>query len=91
MEIFLIVLVYALVFGTLTARSSHRRDPITSNALAHLFHWFSAMALVSALPAVLLIVLFGDGFRVAFPIAFGLVGFSLFSLFLFAILEQKHL
>jgi peptidoglycan/LPS O-acetylase OafA/YrhL len=83
-----ISLVFGIVVGALTARSSYRREPIYGGVLAHVLHIAGAIAYAAVLPAVLSALILGGGFRTAAPLALALVATSLLALTLFAVVER---
>ena len=83
-----ISLVFGIVVGALTARSSHRREPIYGGVPAHVFHVAGAIAYAAVLPAVLSTLILGGGFRTAATLALTLVTTSLLTLMLFAVVER---
>lgn len=82
---------FAIVFGPLLTRSSLRRQPIHGGILAQFFHFLGATALVAVIPTIIAALIFGGGFRLAFPLAVSLVLTSLFCMILFAIVERPAL
>ena len=89
-QVLLIAGVFALVFGPLTARSSHRAQPVQGGPAAHLFHLIGTMAFVAALPSVLATIILGGGFVLAVAVAAALIVVSLLALLVFAMLEPRH-
>jgi hypothetical protein len=79
---------FAIVFGPFLTRSSIRRSPVRGGVLAHLFHFIAATAAVAVVPTIIAALVFGGGFRLAFPLALTLMLTSLFSLVIFAIIEK---
>lgn len=90
-QVILICLAFAAVFGPLAARSSNRRATIYGGWIAQIFHFIGAAALVSVLPAVIVGLLLGGGFRAGVPVAIGLLIISLASMIVFALFEQPAL
>jgi hypothetical protein len=86
-QVLLIATVFGLVFGPLTARSSHRAQPVQGGLAAHLFHLIGTMAFVAALPSVLATLILGGGFVMAVAVAAALIALSLLALLVFAVLE----
>jgi uncharacterized membrane protein len=84
----LIGIVFALVFGALTARSSARRSKIYGGTLAHVFHYIGAAGAVGILPTVLASLFLGLGFLRAVVMGFSFVAVGLIALFFFALVEH---
>jgi hypothetical protein len=82
-----ISLIFALILGPLTARSSARREPIYGGLPAHIFHVLGSMAFVALVPTVLTGIILGEGLA-ALPYAVALLVTSLLSVFIFAIIEK---
>lgn len=89
--VLLVAFGFGAVFGTLTARSSHRREPIRGGVLSQALNLLAASLLVAALPAVLTAVVVGVGFRVGLPLAIALIFGSYLVLCLYALVEKPHL
>ena len=85
----LVCAVFAVIFGPLTARSSHRRSPIRGGIVAQAFHLIGTMAFVSVLPGVIAALILGGGFETAFPLALTLSVLSFLSLLVFAVFEHS--
>lgn len=75
-----------LILGSLTARSSHRRDPVIGGLPAQVFHWLSAVAFVAILPSVLTGLILGV-IHFAIPIAIGMLFASMAAAGLYAVFE----
>ena len=82
---------FALVLGPLLTRSSIRRSRVHGGIIAHVFHFVGAFSLVGVVPAIFAALVFGGGFRLAFPLGLTLLLVSMFSLVLFAIVERPAL
>lgn len=80
--------VFALIFGPLTARSAHRREPVRGGVIAQLFHLLGAIAFIAVLPGVLVSLIAGGGFRQAFPLGVALLLLSLALFVVFAVFER---
>ena len=83
----IVCIIFAVIFGPLTARSSLRREPVHGGLLPVLFNLLGASALVAVLPGVITALVLGGGFRLAFPLALACVAISLGALMIFAALE----
>ena len=81
--------VFALIFGPLTARSSHRHKPVSGGVVGHAFHLIASMAFVAVLPGALGALILGGGFEVAFPVIIGLVIVIFVSLLGYAAVENN--
>jgi FtsH-binding integral membrane protein len=90
-QVLLVCAAFAVIFGPLTARSSHRKNPVQGGILAHAFHLIGSMAFVSTLPGVITALILGGGIRLAFPLALGLTALSLSSLMVYALFERQEL
>lgn len=84
----IVCIVFAILFGPLTARSSVRREPIHGGPLPMIFNLIGSGALVAVLPGVIASLVLGGGFRLAFPLALACVAISLTALVIFAALEH---
>lgn len=78
------------ILGIYIARVSQRHDPVRAGALAQVFHYLGAACFVSALPTAITALIIGGGFGTALPAAFLMVGLSLLSLLIYALLELPH-
>ena len=87
------LIVFGLVFGTLTARSSIKREPITaSNGLAKASHYLAASILCTVTPTVLVsIFVLHLGFIGAVSIAVVMFAIAFVLLMPYAILERPAL
>lgn len=79
---------FAVVFGPLLTRASIRLKPIHGGMLAHIFHFIGATAMVAVVPAVIAALVFGGGFKLAFPFALALMLGGLLAMVFFAIIEH---
>jgi hypothetical protein len=87
----LVGLAFAVVFGFFTARSSNRREKIYGGLLAQAFHYIGAGSFVAVLPVVLVSLIVGGGFNLAFPMGVGFLVTSLAALVIFAFFERPAL
>jgi hypothetical protein len=83
-----ICIIFAAIFGPLTARSSMRRAPIYGGVLAKAFHLLGASAIIGVVPGVITALILGGGFGVAFPVALLFLAIGFGTLLLFAIFER---
>lgn len=86
------LVIFGLVFGALTARSSEKREAIQSRGAAQVFHYLACALWATVTPTVLVSVLVLElGLLPALGIAFSMVGVAYIMLILFAMLEQPAL
>jgi hypothetical protein len=83
----IVCIIFAVIFGPLTARSTLRREPVHGGRLPMIFNLIGASALVAVLPGVIAALVLGGGFRLAFPLALTCVFISITALVIFASLE----
>ena len=83
--------IFAAVLGPLLSRSSVRREPIYGGLVAQVLHFVGVTAMAAVVPAIIAALVFGGGFRLAFPFALILMLTSLFFMVLFAIIERPAL
>ncbi|KAB2857689.1 MAG: hypothetical protein F9K46_12650 [Anaerolineae bacterium] len=89
-EIMLLVgLVFGLIVGPLTARSSVRREKIYGGTPAKLLHLLASGMYVATPPTVLTGVVVGVGLKTLFPLALLLIFGSLGVLLIFATFETR--
>lgn len=79
-----------VLLGIYIARVSHRHESVRGGIVAHVFHYFGAAFFVSTLPTALTALIIGGGFGTALPAALLMIGLSLLSLMLFAVVELPH-
>lgn len=90
LEIMLLVgLVFGLIVGPLTARSSIRREKIYGGTPAKLLHLLASGMYVATPPTILTGVIVGVGLKTLFPLALLLIFGSLGILIIFAIFEKQ--
>jgi hypothetical protein len=78
---------FMAIFGTLTARSSIRREKILSGPAAQLFNLIGTIAFVGILPGVLCSLALGQTHIIGFPMAVTLLVTSLLAFLIFAVFE----
>jgi len=87
LQVIAICAVFGLIFGPLTARSSHRQQAITGGPVAQFFHLLASMTFVAILPGVLVSVLLGGGLRMGLPLGIVLFISSFLLLLVYAAFE----
>ncbi len=85
----LVGLVFGLIVGPLTARSSIRREKIYGGTPAKLLHLLAAGMYVATPPTILTGVIVGVGLKTLFPLALALIFGSLGILLIFATFEKQ--
>ncbi|MBZ0317633.1 MAG: hypothetical protein K8L91_14525 [Anaerolineae bacterium] len=89
-EIMLLVgLVFGLIVGPLTARSSIRREKIYGGTPSKSLHLLASGMYVATPPTILTGVIVGVGLKTLFPLALALIFGSLGVLMIFAIFEKQ--
>lgn len=83
-----ITIVFALIFGTLTARSSMRREKIHGGILPILFNWLASVVMLMVLPLILGSIFIGHNAGYGIVIGLLLLGLCGALLVLFAVFEK---
>lgn len=83
-----IAVVFALIFGPLTARSSMRRDKIHGGTVAQLVHGLACVAMMMVLPLILGSIFIGHNAGYGIVFGLGLIGVCGGLLVIFATFEN---
>lgn len=85
--ILLFTVAFMVIFGTLTTRSSLRREKVFGGPMAQFFNAIGTIAFVGILPGVLCSLVLGQSHIIGFPMAITLLVTSLLAFFVFAVFE----
>jgi hypothetical protein len=83
-----ITIVFGLIFGTLTARSSMRREKIHGGVVAIIFNWLASVVMLMVLPLILGSIFIGHNAGYGIVIGLLLIGVCGILLVIFAIFEK---
>lgn len=83
-----ITIVFALIFGTLTARSSMRREKIHGGTVAIIFNWIASVVMLMVLPLILGSIFIGHNAGYGIVIGLLLIGVCGILLVIFAVFEK---
>ncbi len=83
-----IVIVFALIFGPLTARSSMRRDKIHGGTMAQIFHGLACVVMMMVLPLILGSIFIGHNAGYGIVVGLGLIAICGGLLVVFATFEN---
>ena len=88
-QVLIICAVFAIIFGPLTARSSHQRQAVTGGVIGHAFHLIATMASVAILPGILSALILGGGFLMMISLGVALLATSVIATLGYAVFEDK--
>lgn len=84
-------MMFGLILGPLTARSSQRRQPIYGGPVAQLLHGLGAVLMIAVIPMVLVNLILGNGFLPSVVLGFSTLGTGFLVLLVFAAVEKPAL